>query len=96
MQRRISAAKRMKQRHTGWYFWMIHRKKWCAGFTNKLLKQDAKEQGPRPRKKSSFFTKVTGGVSLDVLILYRHLLGPLNVPISHGSQVVGSVKPLPR
>jgi len=24
-----------------------------------LRKQDAKKQGPRPRKKSSFFTKVT-------------------------------------
>ena len=51
-------------------------------------KQDATEQGPRPRKKSSFFSKDKKlNVSLDILLLNRHL-GPLNVAISYGSQVV--------
>jgi len=57
-------------------------------------KQDAKKQGPRSRKKYSFFTKVTECFS-GCFDLISTLL-PLNVPISHGSQVVGSEKSLPR
>ena len=48
-----------------------------------LHKQDAKKQELRPRKKSSFFTKVTEYFSANFHILYRLLLRLFNFPMSH-------------
>jgi len=63
-------------------------------------KQDNEEQGLRPLRKFSFFTKVTECFSMDILIKYRLILGTFlskatfNVPISHGSYIVGPGKSL--